>query len=232
MWVTLDIGNTRVKYALWEDNGNLKEWGSENSLIDLYPVFERAQKIISVNVRESFEPGPYQAKLELLNHQSRFPFKNLYRTPHTLGMDRAAAVAGAMKLYPNTNCLVIDAGTCIKFDFIGEKGEYFGGSIGPGLQMRFKALNLFTGKLPLVEYRDFEEIYGQSTEESILCGVIQGFLLETEGRIEQFRNKFDKVTVIVTGGDGEFLGKHLKTPNFADPLLIQHGIYAFAKLNF
>lgn len=209
--------------------------GIENDLAELkkLALTEGVEQAFCLDVKNPINPfADWTLPVHLYNHSWKHDFESLYKTPQTLGHDRIASVAGALATQPGKNCLVVDAGTCIKFDFVSNNKVYFGGSISPGLEMRFKALNTLTGKLPLVEFRQFLEIYGQSTEESILSGVTQGFLTEVEGRILQFRNKFADIAVIVTGGDSYFLAKHLKSPNFADPLLIQHGIYAFAKLNF
>lgn len=235
-WLCIDIGNTRIKYSVWDrEQDALLTYGVVTMPDELRQIATNysVEKAFSLDVKNHESPfANWGIPVYLYHYNWNLGFESLYKTPQTLGHDRIASVAGALATRPRQNCLVIDAGTCIKFDFISNDKVYYGGSISPGLSMRFKALNALTGKLPLVEFREFEEIYGQSTEESILCGVIQGFLTEVEGRIAQFRNKFADIAVIVTGGDGEFLAKHLKSPNFADPLLIQHGIYAFAKLNF
>ena len=159
-----------------------------------------------------------------LTFQTPTPFKNLYQTPSTLGKDRIAAVAGAFSLYPNRNVLVIDAGTCITYDFLTDKGEYLGGGISPGIRMRFKAMHTFTGKLPLIEPDEYDGLIGRSTRESMLSGVYNGVISELNGLISLYQEQFGDIMVIITGGDHEFLHNKLKISIFAAPDLVLLGL--------
>ncbi len=142
-----------------------------------------------------------------LNYQTKLPIANLYKTPETLGKDRLATAIGANELFPNQNILVIDAGTAITYDFVSAKNQYLGGNISPGLQMRFKALNKFTGKLPLINSSaSFSEI-GKNTDEAIRGGVQNGILFEIEKTIELFDAKYNDLQVILTGGDSVFISQ-------------------------
>ena len=127
-------------------------------------------------------------------------------------------------LYPNRNVLVIDAGTCITYDLINKNEEYFGGSISPGLTIRFNALHTFTGKLPLVSHRNYYELAGNDTETSILSGVINGFLFEVDSVIDSYRDRYDDLKVLVCGGDYQFLADRLKNSIFAIPELVLVGL--------
>jgi len=89
-------------------------------------------------------------KILVLNHKTKMPFINKYMTPSTLGVDRLALMAGAVNQFPKENVLVIDAGSCITYDFVNTRSEYFGGSISPGIEMRYKSVNSFTANLPLL----------------------------------------------------------------------------------
>ena len=152
------------------------------------------------------------------------PFKNLYKTPHTLGLDRIALVTAAVKNYPDKNVLVIDAGTSITFDFKNEHEEYLGGSISPGLQMRFKALNTFTAALPLIEPKEDAEHIGTDTEEAIQSGVIWGVVTEIDGIINWYKKNYNDLTIILTGGDMLFLSKTLKNGIFANSNFLLEGL--------
>ena len=144
-----------------------------------------------------------------LDHLTNLPIENRYETPETLGKDRIAAAVGANEFFPNQNILVIDAGTAITYDLISEKNEFLGGNISPGLQMRFKALNHFTEKLPLVDYSaDFKSI-GTTTEQAIRAGVQNGILYEMEGAIESFNRNYENLQIVMTGGDSIFFDKKL-----------------------
>jgi type III pantothenate kinase len=163
-------------------------------------------------------------KFILLDSQTPIPLKNLYQTPETLGKDRIAAVTGAWSMFPGQNILAIDAGTCITYDIVTKNGEYLGGGISPGIRMRFQAMHTFTGKLPLVEPDDFDELIGRSTSESLLSGVYNGVTAEIREHIRLYQQKFDALTVILTGGDHEFLHNKLKINIFAVPELVLLGL--------
>lgn len=166
-----------------------------------------------------------------LNHSVKLPFTSEYKTPNTLGRDRMAAVAGALKLYTGKNVLVVDAGTCITTDFVSEDAVYKGGSISPGLEMRYKALHQFTEKLPEVKHREWSELLGKSTEESILSGVWHGIVGELNYRIGEVLEKQPEAVVVATGGDAPLLADKLKYRIFAEPLIIHHGLLSCLFLN-
>jgi type III pantothenate kinase len=236
MNLVIDSGNTSMKLGVFE-GGKLREMISDLSLEGLKDVSKRIapQNVIisSVN-RQAGEISDCFSKtshIVLLNAETRLPFKNLYKTPQTLGTDRLASVAGANKLYPDHHCLVIDAGTCIKFDFIDKENNYKGGSISPGLTLRFKALNNFTARLPLVEKKDEAELIGKSTEEAILSGVINGTLAEVGSMIDSYKALFPDLKVIICGGDASFFESKIKQSIFAVPELVLIGLNRILEYN-
>jgi type III pantothenate kinase len=167
----------------------------------------------------------------ILNPALPLPVTNQYTTPETLGVDRLAGVCGAHLLFPAENCLVIDAGTCITYDFIDGDGKYHGGSISPGLAMRFKALNTFTAKLPLVQATDNPALIGNSTQTCIQSGVINGLVAEVTGTIHQYEIKFKDLKVIFCGGDTVFFENNMKGGIFAVPELVLSGLNSILSYN-
>ncbi|KAA5820608.1 type III pantothenate kinase [Algibacter amylolyticus] len=167
----------------------------------------------------------------VLDSNTKLPFKNLYSTPKTLGVDRIALVCSSIKKFSEKNVLIIDAGTCVTYDFININNEYLGGAISPGINMRYKALNNFTAKLPLLDKEIPESIIGNSTEASIHSGVVLGFLKEIEGVIECYEEKYSDLTVILTGGDTKFLSKQLKSSIFANPNFLLEGLNYILQFN-
>ena len=159
-----------------------------------------------------------------LSYKLKLPFKNKYKTPETLGADRIALIGAAMQNYSSNSVLVIDAGTCITFDFVNRKKEYYGGAISPGVEMRYKAINTFTTNLPLLELDYPKKLIGNSTENSIHSGIINGVLSEIEGVIERYKEFDEKLTVVLTGGDTNFLAKRLKNGIFANPNFLLEGL--------
>jgi len=149
-----------------------------------------------------------------LDHHTKLPIDNLYQTPETLGKDRIAAAVGANELFPDQNLLVIDAGSAITYDLITENNVFLGGNISPGLEMRFKALNHFTGKLPLVSYSDEFQAIGRNTKEAIIAGVQNGLIFEIAQTIEYFNRNYHNLQIIMTGGDSNFFERKLNCSIF------------------
>ena len=157
-----------------------------------------------------------------LSATTPIPLKNNYETKETLGTDRLAAVMGSKSIVPNRNVLTINGGTCVTFDLLTDDGIYQGGAISPGLNMRFIALNTFTGKLPLITFdENFHDLIGTSTQESILSGVQNGLIAELEGVITQYNSRYKNLAVVVCGGDSNFFVSRLKNSIFAHNLIWQ-----------
>lgn len=238
MNLVVDIGNTLVKLAVFNQDKlihfELRTEIESPFIENLYRQFNCSNIIIS-NTRNTFglENLNIKPKKALsFNSKTNIPIQNKYLSPETLGMDRLAAVIGAYAKFPNQNTLVIDAGTCITYDFIDEFSNYSGGSISLGLQMRFSALHHFTGKLPKINFNDFKEnrLIGRNTNESIISGVVNGLAFEIEGFIEKYA-VYENLNVIVTGGDHEILVKVLKNNIFATPFLVLEGLNKVLNFN-
>jgi type III pantothenate kinase len=162
-------------------------------------------------------------RIFILSPALPLPITIQYDTPHTLGVDRIAGACGAKQLFPDVHTLVIDAGTCVTYDFTDSQGIYYGGGISPGLRMRFEALHTFTAKLPLVEPGQ-APLIGTNTETSIQSGVVNGMLAEMDGIIRQYQEKYPLLQVILCGGDGSFFENRLKASIFASPDLVLIGL--------
>lgn len=233
-FIAVDIGNTRGKAAEFSRNQVIRRWVFDaahpvDSIAWMDEIGEGMWVILSTvrPLSESFTQklssrGPFLQ----LSGATPLPFRSDYQSPETLGPDRIALAAGAIELYPGQDLLVIDAGSCITCDLI-LKGEVFrGGSISPGLEMRLKALNHFTGALPLVERTEGRWYPGRSTRESILAGALEGALGEMRNRIANLRRKYPTIKVVITGGDAPYFAKNLKNSIFAGPDLVFQGLRA------
>jgi len=212
MNLIVDIGNTSTKLAIY--NGRDKITISRINELSCEELENKLsgykiEKAIVSSVKELpsfisdliFSNIPYA---HILSNKSRLPFEMEYQTPETLGTDRIAAVAGACNLFPGREIMIIDAGTAITFDFISGN-TYKGGNISPGLSMRFKALNKFTGKLPLVTPAKSFSFPGQNTKDAITAGVISGVIYEINEYIRTFEKKHSNFQIILTGGDSRYL---------------------------
>jgi type III pantothenate kinase len=228
----IDIGNTRIKAALFE-NAELKHFFVyestsaliEGGLFESYPI----KHCIVATVVENIEPFIDQLKekvqTQVFTSQMPVPIINLYQSANTLGSDRLAAAVGGAYLFPGKNVVVIDTGTCVKYNFVNSNNEFIGGAISPGLKMRFKALNTFTSKLPLLDVNEkFDTLIGTTTTESILSGVEIGITAEIEGLIDSYKQLFPDINVVLTGGDAIFFEKRLKRRIFTDSFLILKGL--------
>ncbi len=232
MNLIIDVGNTRIKTAVFEDskmihNESLIHESFISEAINIIKKYNCSNAIISsVGAIKKSQIAKLQVEIDLieLNYNTKVPFVNKYATPKTLGVDRIALVSSAISEYPNKNVLIVDAGTCITYDFVNNKGNYYGGAISPGLQMRYKALHVFTEKLPLLEPSETFELIGNSTETSIHSGIINGVINEIDGIINQYRKKNVDLTVVLTGGDINFLSNKLKNSIFANPNFLLAGL--------
>lgn len=229
MNLVVDYGNTSAKVAIFDHQKMLEKYSFK--VIDELQQFlqkSNADKFIisSVNADANhISNWAIHVKQKLvLTSALPLPITILYSTPNTLGVDRIAGVCGARQLFPNTDCLVIDAGTCITYDFIDASGNYHGGSISPGMMIRFKSVHTFTAKLPLVNPTEQPELVGHSTETSIQSGVIHGVAAEIDGIIDRYQKKYPQLQVILCGGDATFFENKLKEPIFASPDLVLLGL--------
>ena len=242
MKLVIDIGNTNAKIAIF-NNDDIADFkvienitpDSISLFLNKYPEIQSAilssvsefdRKII--NLLETY------ASVIELTHNTPLPFKNKYNTTKTLGKDRLAIASAASTIYPEENVLVIDAGTCVTYDMINNKGEYLGGAISPGLNMRLKALNTFTDGLPLVDLpNDVNEIelIGNTTNSSILSGVIIGLTSEMENVINQYESRFPTLKTIISGGDYKYFEKLAKSNIFASPNIVIHGLKKILDFN-
>ncbi len=166
-----------------------------------------------------------------LTSKTTLPIKNLYETPDTLGKDRIAAVVGAAFLKPDTDLLVIDAGTAITYDFINSENEYNGGNIAPGLSMRLQAMHEFTSKLPLVEAETESPFLGTNTKSAILAGAFQGIIFEMDGYINSLKIKYPQLSTFLTGGSTFYFANKLKNTIFAEKNLVLIGLNRILEYN-
>jgi type III pantothenate kinase len=239
MNLTLDIGNNYFKIGIYKNSDLIYFFSESNSKIDsvinnLLGEYKDVSYVIisnvsSVNAIDLFKG--YKVRVFELNPTFNYPFKLQYKTPLTLGNDRLALAAAASLLYPESNKVIIDVGTCITIDFIDCNNNFFGGSISPGIDMRYKSLNNYTANLPLLETSDKFSFPGDSTETSIHSGVIGGVCNEINGFIDNISSKYDDIKIILTGGNAKFLSKTLKITIFANQNFILDGLNSILNLN-
>jgi len=230
--IVIDIGNTRSKLAVFNLDEMKEQLAIEGSLpketIEAFTADQDISDAIICTV------GRIDGKvLKFLNKKFncilfdqmvKVPLKVKYTTPATLGYDRLAAAVAAVNLYPGRNLLVIDAGSCVTFDLVNSSGEYLGGAISPGIDMRYRSLNEYTDKLPLLDKKEKTILTGTSTDESISSGVLNGIRQEIKGIVNEYRDVYSDLVVLLTGGDIDFFEKVMENYNFADRFLVLRGL--------
>lgn len=231
MNLILDVGNSLLKIALFKKSQLIQKFKfSENYKRNIEDIISKnnvTHSIISnvgriddsiINILKE------STNLLLVSNQLKFPFKNLYKSKNTLGQDRLALVSAAAFKFPKENVLIVDAGSCITYDFKNNNNEYLGGGISPGILMRFKSLNTFTSNLPLIDFDSIHQLIGNNTKNSINSGVINGTISEINGIIQQYCEEFKNIRIILTGGDSNFLLKRIKNSIFADQNFLLVGL--------
>lgn len=255
MILTIDLGNTRAKFTLFEADGRpAQHWvvAHERLVQELQQLFSHHDEITAVSwcavgdVPTALTTWFEHAPCKVYELRPTAPPRGIivdYRTPETLGADRLAAVMGARLLLPNRALLVIDAGTCITFDMMTPTGHFLGGNISPGLSMRLRAMHEHTARLPLVEREGATPQYGCNTETALRSGVVRGIHHEIMGYVAELRQEWPDGCVFLTGGDGGAFDIETKTCDFAkengaiaadscifaDELLVARGLYALTR---
>jgi type III pantothenate kinase len=240
MNLVLDFGNTKIKAAVFSES---------NEIVDIFTWETYCEQLVNdikseylidsvllcsvVDVIENVEQhlkNNFSFYLRL-DSSTKLPIKNNYSTPQTLGLDRIAAAVGANMLCPNTPLLVIDMGTAITYDFVNSSNEYEGGNIAPGVNMRLRAMNNYTNKLPLLQARHEERLLGNDTSSAMMAGVMRGIEFEIEGYISEIKRKNTNLSVFLTGGDVFFFEKTLKSSIFVVSNLLLKGLNEILRYN-
>jgi len=239
MNLILDIGNTFSKYSVFESDIIIDQgtWRSIDTVEEFEIWIKNNPECESIIVSDVFgvDNSAFELKAKCkvvwVSSGINWPFKINYETPETLGPDRLSLIASAIIAYPKKNCLVIDLGTCITYDFVNKNREYYGGSISPGFSLRYMSLNTYTSKLPQLKFNLPKNISGNSTEKSIHSGIYFGIIGEVKNQISYYDKKFKNLTVILTGGDADKLSNQIKNGIFANHNFLAKGLYTVLQLN-
>ncbi len=239
MKLVIDLGNTYAKIGIFnKDELLFNEVYKKLSLEKIESVFKEYplinQSIISSVVYHDQSIDDYLKQNTTyinLSHKTKVPITVKYSSPDTLGLDRICAAVAGNHLYPENNVLIIVAGTCITYNLITLNNEYLGGAISPGYDMRIKAMNHFTHKLPLVEKSNKVELIGITTENSLQSGAYYGMLTEIDGIISRYTSAFKNLKIILSGGDAKYFDKKLKNNIFAVPNIVLKGLNKILDFN-
>ena len=236
MNLVIDAGNTRLKVGIFLE-ASLKEKKSFDSS-DALKLFLQKNffnnlliSSVGMSADEIASWATVSGQKIILTPSLPLPIKNQYSTPETLGVDRIAAVCGALDIFPDRNCLIIDAGTCITYELLDHNANYWGGAISPGIEMRLKAMNTFTARLPLVQIKADADLMGNNTERCLQSGAWNGVIAEVEGIIARYEKKYPELVVILCGGSASLFENRLKPTIFVAPDLVLSGLNRILRHN-
>ena len=231
-YVIIDAGNTSIKLAIIE-NAKIVEVYRLLSLDEIIPFVLKKTVVCGSVTNHDFKGlvEKHGGVYVQITYSVTLPFKSAYTSMETVGIDRLCNIASASSTFPRTNVLVIDIGTCIKFDFLSNHGIYKGGSIAPGISLRYKSLNDYTSKLPLLDIKKPTPLIGANTLHAIQSGIINGMTHEIQGLISRYENDFEDLQILITGGDASYFDFPQKSNIFANKNLTLEGIVEIYEIN-
>lgn len=236
--ICLDFGNTRLKAAIFENDQFKEEIFLANdglaSIVELLDKVQPAKSILSSVIDHNIEIETLLAERTLfhkLSSNTKLNFTNPVNKPETIGADRLALVAAAVHFFPQMNNLVISLGSCITYNFVNQYHQFLGGSISPGMDMRFRSMHEYTAKLPLVQASWNFPLIGYDTKTNLQTGVMLGMSSEIAGFIEKYSEKYGNFNVVLTGGNSAYFASQVKNKIFADHNFLFKGLYALSELN-
>jgi len=239
MNLCIDQGNSSTKVAVFNQDSLVEQFNYDSFDLDILSALQEKfdfrncilSSVRSDNVELIQGLESRFGTFIQLSHNTSIPIENLYKTPETLGKDRLAAVIGAAYLKPETDILVIDAGTAITYDFIDSEHKYRGGNIAPGINLRLRSLHEFTQKLPLVAAQTESDFLGKDTNSAILSGTIYGIVFEIDGYINTLKIKYPKLSTFLTGGSTFYFDNKLKSAIFVEKNLVLIGLNCILQYN-
>lgn len=243
MNVVIDWGNTAIKTGWFEGSQlvDTKRYATVDELVDAFAAQSAAHVLVSSTSRSAEEIRVrlrgLSASCMVLTSETPVPIRKAYDTPHTLGADRVAAAVGAVTLFPQQPCLILDLGTCLTADFVDQQADFQGGLIAPGLHMRFRAMHEQTARLPLIEARSgdgwepWPALTAKNTRSAMESGVLNGLRFELNGLIDAYRLREPNVVILLCGGDAPAFESSLKPPIFAVPELVLMGLNRILRYN-
>lgn len=232
MNLIIDIGNTRTKVAVFNNNVINKLQIFDSNTFDINKLLDNnfSQPIILSSVKSEIKSINSTSTTIFFDNKTPLPIKNDYKS-ETIGVDRLASAVGASTLFPNKDCLIIDLGSAITIDLLTKDQTFVGGNISVGMSLRFKTLYNYTEKLPLIEKSELVNLTSDTTEMAIRSGVVKGIVYELEGYINEYKKRYPEIKIILTGGDANFFEKQLKKRIFADENIVLKGLNRILEYN-
>lgn len=234
----LDFGNTRKKSVVYENETIIySQVFTQNIIAEVEAIIQQYQpqsSILSSVVLDNLGVDDIlktKTHFHQLNFTSKLPITTPVGKPETIGSDRLAICSGAVAMFNNYHILAIGLGSCITYNFINNQCEFLGGSISPGMNMRFKAMNDYTALLPIIKAEHQFPLVGYDTKTNLLSGVLLGLAKEIDGIVEMYKTKYENLKVVLTGGDADFFIQHLQQNIAYNKNLLFDGLLQISKLN-
>ncbi|MBL7979763.1 MAG: type III pantothenate kinase [Bacteroidetes Order II. Incertae sedis bacterium] len=246
--LTLDVGNTAVKVALFGPNTfeelfrlptDLKRIKAEvfqkhaplipDVLEHLDVAYVSVVPAVDTALQSAIKKWTGKEALHLTTDLPS-PLQMAYHTPRTLGADRLAGAIGGWMRYGSvgTGLLIIDAGTAVNYEVVSPDGCYLGGAIAPGVELMLRALARGTAQLPQVEPMWPDRAIGRSTQECLQAGVVFMLADAVAGLIRRVSWELSApLCVVSTGGWGHLLRAELPEVHHHHPALVHEGIHAW-----
>lgn len=237
MNLTIDAGNSRVKTGVFDGRKmvEIQSFESVNAwqLQEIFEKFNIRHSIIT-NTRdltEELRQFLEKSGTLLLTESTKLPISNLYETPETLGRDRLAGAIAAYMSQPGIHHLIFDLGTAMTINYVNQNGEFMGGNISPGFEMRLKAMHHFTDKLPLVSFDNEPTMFGVNTRSALSNGALHGVIAEVQYYTAIFSQQFEPLQATITGGNSDFIHHYLDDSYVINPDLVTLGLNEILLVN-
>ena len=247
MLLTLDIGNTNMKTALFEGlemqhywrvstdrNRTSDEFGMSLIALMNHHGIDRSQ-IKGIMMSSVVPQINFTIEHMCRNYFGMEPMKiepgvktgiNIkYENPRELGSDRIANAVAAYELYGGP-CITIDFGTATSFGCISARGEFLGGAICPGLKLAADALTENTAKLPRFELMKPESVIGRNTVANMQAGIVYGYIGQIKYLVNRMKQEMGapNIRVIATGGLAVLVAGESSVIDVMDGLLTLKGL--------
>ncbi len=247
MILTLDIGNTNIKTALFDGENMVQYWristnrmmSSDEYGILLANLFRHKGlelDVVTGIIMSSVVPSiNFTIEHMCKNYFGIEPLQvapgiktgiNIrYDNPRELGSDRIANAVAAWELYGGP-CIFIDFGTATTYGVMSAKGEFLGGAICPGLKLSAEALVDRAAKLPKFELVKPESVIGKNTITNLQAGIVYGYVGQVTYLIRKMKEEIGdpNTKVIATGGLALLVAGETDQINVLDGLLTLKGL--------
>ncbi len=247
MVLTLDIGNTNIKTALFEGAELIKYWRISTNksmtsdeygilLVNLFKHSGYKTDCVKGIIMSSVVPSiNFTIEHMCRNYFNMDPEQVIpgiktginikYENPRELGSDRIANAVAAYELYGGP-CIFIDFGTATTFGVLSAKGEFLGGAICPGLKLATEALVERAARLPKIELIKPESVIGRNTVTNMQAGIVYGYVGQVNYIVQKMKEELGvlNVKVIATGGLARLVASGTNAIDEIDGLLTLKGL--------